>query len=343
MLVHVWSEFGRRGAENASGGTDHGGGGIGFLIGSKLTGKQIGSHPGHHRRARRAGEPQAKRGLPRGLLGDPRAVARHRRQRRDPERRRVQAADPAQVRRAALAALVAVAGLAVVPAQAAAGPIKITRVQVSARSSSSRSRAARSTSGPAIVQFVNFGEDPHDMRIRRVGGTHTYRTPLVQPGRLLRPRAEAAARAATGSGAASRTTRRSDEGDAHRARLVEAVPASAHPPWGAPGTLSAAGLIRRRDGVPVRTEPSRRYGRIRTWPATSRISPTKPSWRWSHARRSSRSLSCTTATTASPTGSHCACCATRRSRRTPCRRRSSPSGARPGASSPSGRRRAPGS
>ena len=46
VLVHVWSEFGRRGAENASGGTDHGGGGIGFLIGSKLSGKQIGSHPG---------------------------------------------------------------------------------------------------------------------------------------------------------------------------------------------------------------------------------------------------------------------------------------------------------
>ena len=39
MLVHVWSEFGRRGAENASGGTDHGGGGIGFLIGSKLNGQ----------------------------------------------------------------------------------------------------------------------------------------------------------------------------------------------------------------------------------------------------------------------------------------------------------------
>jgi uncharacterized protein (DUF1501 family) len=46
VLVHVWSEFGRRGAENASAGTDHGGGGIGFLIGTRLSGKQIGSHPG---------------------------------------------------------------------------------------------------------------------------------------------------------------------------------------------------------------------------------------------------------------------------------------------------------
>ena len=41
--------------------------GIGFLIGSKLKGQQIGSHPGHHRRARRAGQPQADRGLPRRL------------------------------------------------------------------------------------------------------------------------------------------------------------------------------------------------------------------------------------------------------------------------------------
>jgi uncharacterized protein (DUF1501 family) len=46
VLVHVWSEFGRRGAENASGGTDHGSAGIGFLIGAKVKGQQIGSHPG---------------------------------------------------------------------------------------------------------------------------------------------------------------------------------------------------------------------------------------------------------------------------------------------------------
>ena len=38
------------------------------------------------------------------------------------------------------------------------------------------------TEGPAIVELVNFGEDPHDLRLRRIGGTRTYRTPLVQPG-----------------------------------------------------------------------------------------------------------------------------------------------------------------
>jgi uncharacterized protein (DUF1501 family) len=46
VLVHVWSEFGRRGPENASAGTDHGSAGIGFLIGSRVKGQMIGSHPG---------------------------------------------------------------------------------------------------------------------------------------------------------------------------------------------------------------------------------------------------------------------------------------------------------
>jgi uncharacterized protein (DUF1501 family) len=46
VLIHVWSEFGRRGAENASGGTDHGSAGLGFLIGSKVKGQQLGSFPG---------------------------------------------------------------------------------------------------------------------------------------------------------------------------------------------------------------------------------------------------------------------------------------------------------
>jgi uncharacterized protein (DUF1501 family) len=46
VVVHVWSEFGRRGAENASRGTDHGSAGIGFLIGSRVKGQQLGSFPG---------------------------------------------------------------------------------------------------------------------------------------------------------------------------------------------------------------------------------------------------------------------------------------------------------
>ncbi len=46
VLVHVWSEFGRRAAENGSLGTDHGAAGSGFLIGSRLRGGMIGEYPG---------------------------------------------------------------------------------------------------------------------------------------------------------------------------------------------------------------------------------------------------------------------------------------------------------
>jgi uncharacterized protein (DUF1501 family) len=46
VLVHVWSEFGRRAGENGSGGTDHGAAGVGFLIGSRVKGTMIGAFPG---------------------------------------------------------------------------------------------------------------------------------------------------------------------------------------------------------------------------------------------------------------------------------------------------------
>jgi hypothetical protein len=46
VVVHVWSEFGRRAAENASAGTDHGSAGIGFVIGTKAKGQQVGEFPG---------------------------------------------------------------------------------------------------------------------------------------------------------------------------------------------------------------------------------------------------------------------------------------------------------
>ncbi len=46
VLVHIWSEFGRRAKENGSNGTDHGAAGTGFLIGSRVRGKMIGEFPG---------------------------------------------------------------------------------------------------------------------------------------------------------------------------------------------------------------------------------------------------------------------------------------------------------
>jgi uncharacterized protein (DUF1501 family) len=45
VLVKVWSEFGRRPRENGSG-TDHGAGGVAFLIGTQARGQMIGEFPG---------------------------------------------------------------------------------------------------------------------------------------------------------------------------------------------------------------------------------------------------------------------------------------------------------
>jgi uncharacterized protein (DUF1501 family) len=46
VLTLVWSEFGRRGEENGSDGTDHGAAGTAFLIGSRVKGQMIGEFPG---------------------------------------------------------------------------------------------------------------------------------------------------------------------------------------------------------------------------------------------------------------------------------------------------------
>jgi uncharacterized protein (DUF1501 family) len=45
VLTLVWSEFGRRAEENGSG-TDHGAAGIGFVIGTRASGRMIGEFPG---------------------------------------------------------------------------------------------------------------------------------------------------------------------------------------------------------------------------------------------------------------------------------------------------------
>jgi uncharacterized protein (DUF1501 family) len=46
VLVHVWTEFGRRVQENGSRGTDHGAGGVGLLMGTRAAGGMVGEWPG---------------------------------------------------------------------------------------------------------------------------------------------------------------------------------------------------------------------------------------------------------------------------------------------------------
>jgi uncharacterized protein (DUF1501 family) len=45
VLVHVWSEFGRRVQENGNNGTDHGAAGVGFVIGSRAKARMVGELP----------------------------------------------------------------------------------------------------------------------------------------------------------------------------------------------------------------------------------------------------------------------------------------------------------
>ena len=78
----------------------------------------------------------------------------------------------------ALAAAV-LAGLVSAPATAAPP----ARLQVVAREFSFALSRPKLKAGSAIVELVNLGQDAHDLRLRRVGGTTIYAIPVVQPGR----------------------------------------------------------------------------------------------------------------------------------------------------------------
>ena len=81
-----------------------------------------------------------------------------------------------------------VAGLAMVlvfvftPLAIAATPAP-ARVQASADEFSLELSRPSIHSGQAIVELVNYGDDDHDLSLRRLGGTRTYRIGIVHPGR----------------------------------------------------------------------------------------------------------------------------------------------------------------
>lgn len=75
-----------------------------------------------------------------------------------------------------IAALAAAVALAAAPAPA--------RLQVGADEFRYTLSRGAIEAGPAIVELVNFGEDVHDLRLRRAGGTRTYRIARVRPGRV---------------------------------------------------------------------------------------------------------------------------------------------------------------
>jgi hypothetical protein len=71
---------------------------------------------------------------------------------------------------------VAIAGLF---APSAAAPARLGVTAKEFRFSLSRTTLKR---GPAVIELDNFGEDVHDLRLRRIGGTRTYGLAVTKPG-----------------------------------------------------------------------------------------------------------------------------------------------------------------
>jgi plastocyanin len=80
--------------------------------------------------------------------------------------------------RAALVATIAALACAVPATAAAPAP---ARLQVSAKEFSFTLSRAKLKPGWALVELANFGEDPHDLRLRRIGGTVTRSIRTVEP------------------------------------------------------------------------------------------------------------------------------------------------------------------
>ena len=56
------------------------------------------------------------------------------------------------------------------------------RLQVTAKEFYYTLSSRTAPPGAAVIQFVNYGEDPHDMRLQRQGRGRLYKTPVLQPG-----------------------------------------------------------------------------------------------------------------------------------------------------------------
>ena len=164
VLVHVWSEFGRRAQENGSSGTDHGAAGVGFVIGSRAKGTMIGEFPGLKTGLDDDGNVQATsdfRGVYAALLEQWLGV------------------DAASV--IPDASVVSAAGARQLIA-AAPPPARVQVVAQEFRYALSRQTIK---AGWAVIELRNAGQDAHDLRLRRVGGTRIYVWPVSQPGAVV--------------------------------------------------------------------------------------------------------------------------------------------------------------
>jgi len=56
------------------------------------------------------------------------------------------------------------------------------RMQVVASEFSFTLSRSHLAAGQAVIELANFGQDPHDLRLQRIGARHIAGTPVVAPG-----------------------------------------------------------------------------------------------------------------------------------------------------------------
>jgi len=82
------------------------------------------------------------------------------------------------MKRTAVAGAIVAAATAASPAIAVAPP---ARVQVGATEFNLGLSRHVIKAGRALIELANYGEDLHDLRLRRIGGTKIWGTPVVRP------------------------------------------------------------------------------------------------------------------------------------------------------------------
>jgi hypothetical protein len=87
------------------------------------------------------------------------------------------------VKLAGLVLLAAIASLLHVGSGASGGARQPARAQIVEEEFSLTLSRVRLKSGPAILEVANFGQDPHDLRVQRLGARHVAGTPKVLPSR----------------------------------------------------------------------------------------------------------------------------------------------------------------
>jgi hypothetical protein len=81
-----------------------------------------------------------------------------------------------------LVALLAALILVLVPREAPASAPFPTRLQVTSTEFRLTMSRVVVPGGRVRIELVNLGEDPHDLKLRRIGGRYTYTIPETLPG-----------------------------------------------------------------------------------------------------------------------------------------------------------------